>query len=117
MAHNYAEFVLIDKVVSSDGFFGAGVDIAAAVGSCGQGEVTGALAAIEETFDVLRADLALDWLHLEGTARFEAFRALTIDQRDALLGFAVAQTLQPSLVIPDRDTLPNIRKVWIPDAT
>ncbi len=125
LARDYADYTLISAVLSANSYRSASsTTLTANIGSRGPQEPSGSLSAIEEVFDALFAGLNTDWVALEPVQAFEAFRALSIEERDPLMAYAVAQTLTaklaPTLHDPVREcveieALPNLRDVWTPD--
>ena len=125
LARDYAEFMLIRSVLGRYPFYSTGTTVRAEIGTRGPDEQVGSLHLIEETFGTLKDQQALEWLDVDEVDGFAAFRALTTEDRMALLAFAVAQTLTPSLAgkpvgavrqVVEMEALPQIRDVWTPDA-
>ena len=122
VARDYAEFTLIRQVL--DWYTGNATTLRAEVASRGPEETEGSLAQIEGVIATLREGLALEWLEMDGGEGFAAFRDLPDGARGDLLAWAVAQTLEPKLVLGLRDpvrtaveveVLPDLRAVWTPD--
>ena len=122
-ARDYAEFTLIRQVLE-DWYTDNASTLRAEVASRGPDEVDGSLAQIEEVFETLRDGLKLDWIEMDGSEGFAAFRDLPDAARADLLAYAVAQVLEAKLVTDLRDpvraaveieVLPNLRAVWTPD--
>ncbi|WP_419738654.1 ParB N-terminal domain-containing protein [Ruegeria sp.] len=125
LARDYAAFLLIRGVCGGGGYTANSTTIRASVASYGPTEADGSLAQIESGFAAVAAGLETDWLDLPGAESFAAFRGLSAPARDALLAYAVAQTLAPRTVpglqdalreTVERAALPNIRDAWVPDA-
>ena len=125
LARDYSEFLLIRGVCGGCGYIANSTTISASVASHGPTEPEGSLAQIETGFETVTADLDFGWLEQGGADAFVAFRALNKADRDGLLAYAVAQTLNPCTVpglrdgvraMAEREALPNIRDAWVPDA-
>ena len=98
LARDYADYTLVSAVLSANSYrCASATTMTADCGSRGPQEPSGSLAAIEDTFDMLFADLNTDWLVLEPAGAFAAFRGLSTEERDQLRAYAVAQTLTARL--------------------
>lgn len=125
LAQDYVAYMVIRSALMPYASCETGSTLRSERASAGPDDLAGSLKAIEDVFDSLQGQLSLDWIKLAGTAAFEGFRALSREERDMLLAYAVAQTLKPALYSKAGDTvrglieaevLPNMRDVWLPDA-
>jgi ParB family chromosome partitioning protein len=127
-ARDYADFLLAQSILRTDfDAYNSSTSLQWTMGSHGPDDLSGSLALIEDSMAQIKAELELGWTQAETQeAGFDAFRALSKDQRDALIAYATAQTLtaQTALDVKNRahialedEVLTNFRDVWTPDET